>query len=110
MNADGSDRRQVTHIPAEEGGAQWPGWSPDGSQLVIQVNSRTKKGSAHIWIVNVATGEARKLAAHDQAYLDETPSWFPDGKRVAFQSNRSGRMEVWAMNVDGSRQRQVTGR
>jgi Tol biopolymer transport system component len=102
MNADGSGRRQVTHIPAAEGGAQWPGWSPDGSQLVVQVNSRTIKNSAHVWIVNVATGEARKLAAHDQAYLDETPSWFVDGKRITFQSNRTGKMEVWVMNADGT--------
>jgi Tol biopolymer transport system component len=110
MNADGSGRRQVTHIVADEGGAQWPVWSPDGSQLAIQVNSRTKKNTAHIWIVNLATGEARKLAAHDEPYLDETPAWFPDGKRIAFQSNRSGKMEVWVMNVDGSDQRQVTGK
>jgi len=73
MNADGSGRRQVTHIAAEEGGAQWPVWSPDGRQFAIQVNSRTKKNSAHIWIVDVATGDAHKLAAHTDAYLDETP-------------------------------------
>jgi TolB protein len=77
--------------------------------LAIQVNSRSKKNSAHIWIVDVRTGSARKLAAHDAAYLDETPSWFPDGKRLAFQSNRTGRMEVWVMNTDGSNARQVTG-
>ena len=46
MNADGSSRRQATHIPAEEGGAQWPVWSPNGRQLAIQVNSRTQKNSA----------------------------------------------------------------
>ena len=109
MNADGSARRQVTHIAPEEGGAQWPIWSPDGRRLAVQVNSRLMKGSAHIWIVDVETGEARKLAAHDELYLDETPSWFPDGKRLAFQSNRTGVMEVWVMNADGSDARQVTG-
>ena len=109
MKADGSSRRQVTHVPAEEGGAQWPVWSRDGRRLAIQVNSRTQKNTAHIWIVDVATGEARKLAAHAQPYLDETPSWFPDGKRLAFQSNRTGKMEVWVMNTDGSGARQVTG-
>ena len=109
MNADGSSRRQVTHIPAEEGGAQWPVWSTDGRRLAIQVNNRTQKNSAHIWIVDVATGEAQKIAAHVQPYLDETPSWFPDGKRIAFQSNRTGKMEVWVMNADGSAVKQVTG-
>jgi Tol biopolymer transport system component len=109
MNADGSSRRQVTHVPAEEGGAQWPVWSAEGRRFAIQVNSRTQKNTAHIWIVDVASGEAHKLAAHTKAYVDETPSWFPDGKRVAFQSNRTGQMEVWVMNADGTDARQITG-
>jgi TolB protein len=110
MNAEGTGVRQISHVPAKEGGAQWPVWSPDGRRLAVQVNSRTQKGSAHLWIVDVATGEAHKLAAHDAAYLDETPSWFPDGKRLAFQSNRTGRMEVWTMGADGTGARQVTGK
>jgi TolB protein len=109
MNPEGGERRQVTHIAAEEGGAQWPVWSPDGRRLAIQVNSRTTKGIAHIWVVDVATGDATKLAPHDGTYLDETPSWFPDGKRIAFQSNRTGRIEVWTMKADGTDARQVTG-
>jgi TolB protein len=107
MHADGSERHQVTHIASAEGSAQWPVWSPDGRQLAFQV-SNLKTHSGHIWIVDLASGEAHKLAAHDQPYLDETPWWFPDGKRIAFQSNRTGKMEVWVMNADGSRQRQVT--
>lgn len=109
MSADGSARRQLTNIPPEEGGAQWPAWSPDGQQIAFQVNSRKDKGSAHIWAIDFRTGAARKLGAHAESYLDETPSWFPDGKRLAFQSNRTGRMEVWTMKLDGSGARQVTG-
>jgi Tol biopolymer transport system component len=108
LNADGSERRQITHIAPEEGGAQWPVWSPDDKQLAVQVNNRASKNSAYIWIVDVATGAAQKLGVHDRAYLDETPSWFPDGKRIAFQSDRTGRMEIWIMNADGSGQTQVT--
>jgi TolB protein len=44
-----------------------------------------------------------------KVYLDETPSWFSDGKSVAFQSNRTGRMEIWTINADGSDLRQLTG-
>jgi Tol biopolymer transport system component len=107
MNADGSGRRQLSRFVAGSGNAQWPVWSPNGHQLAIQVN-RPQAHDAHIWILDATTGDARKLAAHDQPYLDETPSWFPDGKRIAFQSNRTGKVEVWVMNADGSGARQIT--
>jgi TolB protein len=106
MNADGTDRRQVTHISADEGSAQWPVWSPDGRKLVIQVSG--KDHLAHIWVVDAMTGEGTKLAAHTEPWVDETPFWFPDGRRIAFQSDRTGRMEVWTMNADGSNLRQFT--
>ena len=112
MNADGTGARQLTNIPADEGHPQWPSWTPDGRRLAIQVGkynpqARTEN-TAHIWVVDVATGKATKLAAHDRPYLDETPSWFPDGDRIAFQSDRTGKMEVWVMNADGTGARQLT--
>jgi len=109
MNADGTERRQISHIPAAEGHVEWPAWSPDGRRFAVQVGRYSKQeNTAHIWIVDAAAGTARKLAVQDQPYLDETPSWFPDGKRIAFQSNRTGRVEIWIMNADGSAPRQVT--
>lgn len=106
MNADGTDRREVTHISADEGSAQWPVWSPDAKELAIQVSGPNHVG--HLWLVDAATGEGKKLAPHSEAWVDETPFWFPDGKRIAFQSDRSGRMEIWIMNSDGSNLRQLT--
>jgi Tol biopolymer transport system component len=105
MGADGSGLRQVTHFAPSDGQAQVPAWSPNGRQLAVHAGDRRLPG--HIWIVDTATGTARKLNPHE-TYLDEVPAWFPDGKRIAFQSNRSGTMEVWVMNADGSAQRQVT--
>ncbi len=110
MNADGSNQRQVTHIAAEEGRAQWPVLSPDGRQLAIQVGRYSKtENTSHIWTVDLASGSPIKLAAHDQPLLDETPAWFPDGRHIAFQSNRSGRMAIWTMKADGAGLRQITG-
>ena len=40
--------------------------------------------------------------------LDMNPFFFPDGKMIAFQSDRDGRKEVWVMNADGSGQRRLS--
>jgi Tol biopolymer transport system component len=73
--------------------------------MAFQVNG---DHTSHIWVADVAGGEARKLAAHAERYADEVPSWFADGAHIAFQSNRTGRMEIWVMNADGAGARQVT--
>lgn len=39
---------------------------------------------------------------------DTSPEFSPDGKRVAFQSARSGANEIWVVNADGTGDRQVT--
>ncbi|MBZ5721149.1 MAG: hypothetical protein LAO03_12275 [Acidobacteriia bacterium] len=109
MSADGSSPTPVSHVPHEEGQAQFPAWSAEGKRLAVQVNGGAKdKPTAHIWTIDLASDAAQKLSAHDQPYLDETPSWFPDGTRIAFQSNRTGRMEIWVMNADGNHPRKVT--
>ncbi len=107
VNADGTGDRAVTHVAGEEGSAQVPAWSFDGQRLAVQLsNGRSRSG--HIWIVDLKTGHAQKLAPHAEPYLDEAPAWFPNGARIAFQSNHSGRMEIWVMKDDGSEQRQLT--
>jgi Tol biopolymer transport system component len=112
MNIDGTGARAVTNFPPSDGNAQAPAWSFDGKRLAVQSavgdpkNEKTHIGN--IWIVDLATGAATKLAPHNEPYLDELPAWFPDGKRIAFQSNRTGRWEVWVMNADETGAKQLT--
>lgn len=35
-------------------------------------------------------------------YFDRHPRWSPDGKRIAFASDRSGGYEIWMINIDGT--------
>ena len=110
VNADGSAPRRLMENDANEGGPQWPAWSPDGKRLAVQVGKygqNQAENTAHIWVVDVASGVKMKLAAHDTPYLDETPSWLGNS-RIVFQSNRTGRMELWSMNADGSDAKQIT--
>jgi Tol biopolymer transport system component len=39
---------------------------------------------------------------------DEAPEFSPDGKRIAFMSSRSGDLEIWVCNSDGSNPVQLT--
>jgi dipeptidyl aminopeptidase/acylaminoacyl peptidase len=68
---------------------------------------------AHIWIVDVETGEARRLT--DGTTADEDPVWSPDGKRIAF-STQVGRdhdirfrSDIVVVDVETGRRTRVTG-
>jgi TolB protein len=112
MDADGGNARSLTRFTRGEARPQWPAWSRDGRKVAIQAGlydrKSPEKSTAHIWVFDVATGAATRLTPHEEPRLDETPSWFPDGRRLAFQSDRTGRMEIWTVNADGTHPRQVT--
>jgi dipeptidyl aminopeptidase/acylaminoacyl peptidase len=44
----------------------------------------------------------------NDAIKDRGPRWAPDGKRIAFYSNRGGTWNIWMINADGGGLRQLT--
>jgi Tol biopolymer transport system component len=39
---------------------------------------------------------------------DSNPAWSPDGTKLAFNSNREGKFEIWVMDADGANQVRLT--
>lgn len=76
-----------------------PDVSPDGKQLVF-----AWKGD--IWLAPVAGGAARLLAAHPAS--NEYPKFSPDGREVAFNSERAGGWMIFAVPTEGGVPQQLT--
>jgi Tol biopolymer transport system component len=76
--------------------------SPDGNWLVFQ-----QRGTQDdIFVAKIGGAGLRQLT--DDPFRDRGPSWSPDGKRITFYSNRTGRYEIWSVRPDGSALEPIT--
>ena len=73
---------------------------PDG-QIAFMSD---RNGNWDIYLLG-AGGEVQQLTTHGA--IDGLPAWSPNGRYLAFVSNRGGVWAVWAMRPDGSGQRQL---
>jgi dipeptidyl aminopeptidase/acylaminoacyl peptidase len=76
--------------------------SPDGQRLVYRVGLAPED----IMVSSIDGSNVHQLT-NDPA-RDRRPRWSPDGRSVAFYSDRSGRFEIWTVGADGADLRQVT--
>jgi Tol biopolymer transport system component len=68
-------------------------------------------GDTDIWRLELDdTGRAAKPATKliVSTRIDHTPEYSPDGRRIAFGSDRSGNHEIWVSNSDGSNAMKLT--
>jgi len=97
MNPDGTGQRRLTTNPGQD---WYHAISPDGKSIAYTCDD-------HINIMNIDGTNPRRLTT-PRGYRDDRPTFSPDGKKIAFASNRDGNWEIYVMNADGTGQTRLT--
>ncbi len=86
-----------------------PQLSPDGTKIafvVTEVSLDANTRNSDIWVVPAAGGAPVKMVGTDRS--EDRPRWSPDGKQVAFISNREGGPQVWVIPAAGGEPKRLT--
>lgn len=101
MNADGTDKRTLT--PPK--GVFCPySVSPDGKRVLLNDYCGDFQTGQKIWVMNLDDQKLAQLTHPPAGSEDSTPTYSPDGKKIAFASNRRdpNNVDLWVMNADGT--------
>jgi len=86
MNADGSNKRQVTNLA---GGSFAPYFTPDGKRILFASNHTNPRGrNFDLYLINLDGTGLTQVTRHGD--FDSFPMFSPDGKKLVFASNRYG--------------------
>jgi TolB protein len=80
-----------------------PDFSPDGSRMVY--SSYLGRAWHQLWVMPAKGGDAFPISYGD--WDDTNVRWSPDGKLLAFISNRSGSTALWLQEFAGGAQRRI---
>ena len=111
MEVDGNNQRRLTNHP------NWdtsPSWSPDGKWIAFTSdrdehvidNNPGGLPNFEIYVMDADGGNQQNLT--NDPDNDSSPSWSPDGKRIAFSSDRDGNYEIYVMDADGNNPQRLT--
>lgn len=102
MNAEpGADAREIHY--EETAWKARPDFSPDGKRIVYA--SYLGQQWHQLWVLPSRGGDAFPLSYGD--FDNVAPRWSPDGKQIAFISNRGGNTSLWTQEVPGGAQTQI---
>ena len=74
--------------------------SPDGKWVAfsaVDVNLEKNTKTSHLWVIAAGGGDAKQLTSGPG---EDRPRWSPDGKKLAFVSDRDGTQQIWAWDFN----------
>jgi serine/threonine protein kinase len=101
MRADGSQLRPYPFLKADADELAFP---RTGRRMIF----RAATSDHNIYAVDLATPGAQPTQIASSTLYDVSPAYSPDGKRLAFSSNRGGSREIWVSDADGASPSPVT--
>ena len=112
VNLTSAERRMI-------GYGLFPSWSPQKDADRIAFQRARQRGSRwfSLWTLYLVDGEARRVTevACSGNAAAVTPTWSPDGQRIAFttivspQDPGGARQDVWVVRADGSGRTRLAG-
>jgi Tol biopolymer transport system component len=100
---------QIRQLSSGDFMDRFPSWSPDGKYVAFHTN-REDPNPATCWpncllaiyIINAETSEGGPAKDDGNLVSGGAVDWSPDGKQLAFHSNRDGNWNIYLMQQDGS--------
>ena len=77
-------------------------WSPDGTRILFQ----SGRPNSDIFLYTLATGKIETVVGGPA--FDADPAFSPDGRQLAYVSDRDGNFEIYLQNFDGTGLRRLT--
>ncbi|MBK5501428.1 S9 family peptidase [Peribacillus sp. TH14] len=105
MNKIGIVAKDLFHLKS----ATDPKLSPDGSMAVYvqtRIDEKTEKYVSNLYMFSLITNETQQWTFGENR--DTSPCWSPDGKNIAFISDRSGKKQVHLISTVGGESQQIT--
>ena len=103
MRPDGSELQQLTSGGFDD---REPVFSPDGSQIAF-ASDRDNAGQQRsangydIWVLDLASGEVRRVTSAPLGQSNQQPAWSPDGAEIAYVASGGGARRIEAIDAAG---------
>ena len=102
MEADGSQERD-TVMKGKMDDYLAPTWSSDGNHVVYQAFDQVTD-AFDLWYVSLKKGERTPVRFTNTPFDEALPQFSPDGRYLAYQSNKSGEWEIYVIPFPGGDQ------